>query len=411
MPDYKVFIAKDTLGGDLSLSDVMAKYYKTFPHDLDIYVKQPEILSKNTYLELLEKINDCSYRNILVVDHANEQGLSSLEFVTGGNIMPWEGMARLLLYLKVKRAYNKIKNKRKPEQWFDLYKIITRSYEMNTSSEAYYEILDDYSESGNFLQDYKNEIKKFKNDRNVDSEIKLIEKIYFDSNIKNYENFLTTNIRDPLSLPNDNDKTLNDYFRILSKVHKKKLNNLAIRGCDIGKHKSILAMIAEFFNVQNINAPRVFILFGMAQIIIKSNQIILRNEMKKSLQEESDVTIGDWYCPWKGNRGANVFYFEENRSALYYHTKKLASKKNELLFVFKETGSHIIAEDVSIIKFFTKRNFGDISAGKRHTLRNGQYLPFYGLDTKPICFPKESRYELYITRFKKGTSLTYWILD
>jgi hypothetical protein len=119
--------------------------------------------------------------------------------------------------------------------------------------------------------------------------------------------------------------------------------------------------------------------------------------MKKDIPKYFKEDNPERNCPWIGGQDYSMEFPDGNGGFYYFHNQRIKKeRKDEGLFVYIENESYISAERIVTARLFLKNKFGNIAANKKHLLNNGKLIPFYGLDAKPISFPKENRYKMFI---------------
>src|SRR5512136_2829513 len=120
---YNAFITRYTGEKNLFLK-FAPEFYRTFPHDHKIEIELPiKILAQNTFLNLLEKINQCKNRDILLVAHGNEKRGIYLGFGTKRLYKTYQVMFNILYYAKLMKLYSEVASKKNPEDWLGIFRI------------------------------------------------------------------------------------------------------------------------------------------------------------------------------------------------------------------------------------------------------------------------------------------------
>jgi hypothetical protein len=394
-PIYYAFIAR--MGNNYA-----KRFYDTFPSDFQISIKQAEIINPPTYLGLLKRINSVSERNILIFTHGNdESGMTSFKFRAGKRnvISTWEGLFCILHYAAVKRIFSRIKFSKNSDDWTDVLNLITK-YNNTYNAETTLQALKDlglYNNNQKEFSDICDEIKKFKgglNEKNTGLPVKA-----WTQKIRKFQKGIRNKLRVTPSL-------MNEYVEQISEIQNKKLINLAIRGCNIGNNESILEIYSMFFNVQNINAPKVKLFMGILNISIFRNQTILSGKIKKKYTELFGTETNPDPLFGGGTRTKTIEIKNlqgriiQKRVGHYYNPLHLnkGTNKDELFISLKinldnSTGQgRIIAEHNEIIETFAQESFG------RTNRRINKEMPVYFLPQTPPIFPQDIEFENYISR-------------
>jgi len=429
--EYKAFIAKSESGKDRYL-DNAPTFYEMFPHDHRIEVNPNIILlEENTYIKLLATIYSSLQRNILIVAHLNpDYGSLNFRFGTEQEWPFWKTAFWILHYGKVENIYNKIKYEKNPEKWLILIKYLNLNtelephnmkYNLETAWGAYLRLImldnlmgktKEELEIEQMVDDYKKLPIKTKEDESIKIK-KAVEIVNF-IKIKKIESQVNT-LKSEIKM---SETLMNDYLNILRKIHTLKLNSLVIRGCEVGAQWGLLDMMRLFFNVQHINAPKCWVYYGQARVLIQEKQWFFREAAKQT----SKKWLGRNLEPKKWIGGKTTYLTnprDENKRGIYYHAEGLKTRKDELLFFTfprkdnpNDNRVVLIAEHINIVMNFFEKNFGKVSPAKanitrKFKLRNqygtmmnsrGQYLllPYCYLDTTPIVFPQNAEFNNYI---------------
>jgi hypothetical protein len=408
---YSVFVAKSTTGGaDLFLKHAPT-FYNTFPHDHRIEINIPaNVLAQNTFLSLFKGITDCNNRDILLVAHGTKERGIFLGFGTGRPFFSYQVIFYIFLYKKLTKLFNQISLKRNPEEWVEIFRFIRPDKGYNLSNPA------------NALKELKTLLNQPAGTEKYDSAIKRVRKYKKLSEGTEEEQSIKKQVRENiindfileikfyingffrlLSMPKER---LDTYIEYIEKIHLLKLNNLAIRGCNIGKDEALMEIYRLLFNVQNINAPNVRINYGLAAINIRSEEKTLHKAMRTDVRSE----VGARITPKKWIGGPTDYLSgpknKKGRSAIYYHPEKKEKDKDELLLTVRRIGrrniwTKLVAEDLDVALEFAREKFGEFAPDKKNLYKvptKGKLLeiPICVLETFPLRFPQDAEFGEYL---------------
>ncbi|OFY67466.1 MAG: hypothetical protein A2Y71_14200 [Bacteroidetes bacterium RBG_13_42_15] len=392
-----------------------SEFYSYFPHDYKIEIDSVKVLGNNTFLELLVEINNCKNRDILIVSHGNlKQGLNSFNFNLEKKVVSYRGMFWMLLYIKITETYNALITEKNPEVWVDKLKFIKYTYNASTVEKAAYELanINTPSYSNIIIEKLKDKVaflKELISDKEVDESTKAdYAKLIIDLFTEYVHNWQRIILDNRLFI---SETIMNDYTIQFRKINSDRINNLAIRGCNIGRDKNLLYIFSVFFSANCVNAPKIKILFGFADTIIQQKQNDLQKEMlgslrKVAIRNRKKVGHSFGYLELAGSKK------RKQTSAIYYHPENYAVNKDEVLFL-KHNGQDghkilIIAEHMDIVlEFFTKK-YGNIAPNKKFEIQTinkrgfiRKVLPIYFIPgTYPIVFPQDNKFFDYLETFK-----------
>ena len=390
MADYNVVLAKSKTSKDRFLNDAPS-FYKTFPHDHNINVKLPvKTLNSNSLLELLKELERCGNSNVLIVSHANTNGLY---LSMNSNKAQWVVITCILLYANIEKRYRSLKNETDPEKWGAIINEVTKTLNMYSASQALQTLSDKSTSKGK--KDFDKIIRDYKSIKDQAHKQKEAARI-----VKMVNNQVNKTLKDLLKISSLSRKNMDAYVKQIRKMYSLK-RNIEIRGCNIGNNPTVLKILCLLFNAQYINAPRVTVMFGKSSIHIRKSQKTLNALMKKGVKKfisnkpaYSGCTKKS--CSWLGGQTTNIIK-NINRQALYYHPQNIASNKDELLFIRRNSIGLIIAEDISIVENFATKKFGKLAPGKQFTA-NMKTLPIQLTDTKPFLFRQDTGFNNYLVR-------------
>lgn len=404
---YSVFAAKSTRGGDDLFLNNAPDFYNTFPHDYRIDVNKPvNVLAQNTFYSLFRGIINCGNRDILLVAHGTKERGILLGFGTGKPFFSYQIIFYMFLYKILTKLYNHIKLRKNPEEWIEIFRFIKpdKAYNLKDPSSALKELQSLLGRSTN-TNKYNIAVKrvnKYKKLPEVTIEERSVKKQVRDSLISDFEADIQFYINGFYRLLDIPKARLNAYVEYIDKIHLLKLNNLAIRGCNIGKDESLMEIYRLLFNVQNINAPNVRIFYGLAAINLRRNQKILHKEMIINIREQV----------WRKNKprtwiGGPTRYIsgpknKERQSGIYYHPEKREKDKDELLITVRRVGrrnifTKLVAEDLDVALEFAKEKFGKFAPDMINSFRTpkkGKLLeiPICVLESYPLRFPQDPEF-------------------
>lgn len=408
---YKAFIAK-YIGENNKFLRYAPDFYRTFPHDHNIEVDLPvKILSQNTFLNLLENISQCKNRNILLVAHGNEKHGIYLGFGTNRLYKTYQVMFNMLYYARLMRLYNKIKSKKDPEEWLEIFKII-KPYNIADTEKAKNALISlDTPSSTDIFNEQKLRVERYKRMPETTNEEKMAKKQMPEVIINDFLKYIHYVLNDIVKLLGMPRQRLNKYSSQISAVQSLNLNNLAFRGCNIGKDKDLLEIYRRFFNVMNINAPKVKINFGVAYINLRRNQKILN----KTLNQAVRSALGNKANREKWLGGPTKYLYgpkiREKTSGIYYHPKERRKNKDEFLLTIKSIRNTpyftAVAEHIDIAKDFAISKFGAFAPNRKNSFKRNRRnklfeLPLCCLETFPIIFPQDHQFVNYIETVSGG---------
>lgn len=382
------------------------EFYRTFPHDHKIEIELPiKILAQNTFLNLLEKITQCKNRDILLVAHGNEKHGIYLGFGTKKLYKTYQVMFNILYYAKLNRMYNEIATKKNPAEWLDIFRIM-QQYDISDTGKAKNALisLDAPSSTTNY-NEAKLSVDRYKKMPEKSDEEKAVKKQIQEKIIKGFRKYIRSVLNDIVLTLGMSNTTLNKYVLQIAMVHSLKLNNLAFRGCNIGKDKDLLEIYRRFFNVMHINAPKVKINFGMAYINLRRNQKSLNLAMKQLVRKNLGKKINPE--KWIGGSTASLYGPKEKQktSGIYYHPKDRNKNRDEFLLTIKSVKNTpyytAVAEHVDIAKDFAIRKFGPFAPARKNAFRKNKKaklfeMPICSLETFPMTFPQDSQFMSYL---------------
>jgi len=338
-------------------------FYSIFPHDHGLTISGPLVqLPSNSILELLKKLKLRHSNDILVVSHANPNGLA---LSIHSRKVQWCAMAMLLHYARIERAYQAVKNKTDPKAWYQVVRFATQVISFRSAQQAYRSVT--VLGKSPFSQEFKDEVKKMGKAAVLNNCRSSVEK-----RLKYFKR--------ELGMPS---KTLNSYLKELRAVHRRgRINNLEIRGCNIGGKPFTLRILGLFFNVKRISGIDVVDMFGMSRVTVHGSA--RSSAFQRALRR-----------------------YKRRRTTVYYKPAGLPKYRNELLFVRHRLYPEIIAERAKIVEKFFVEKFGVpmawflfakvmIKLDIPHTGRTK--LPVHFLDTRPILFPNDKGFRRHIKR-------------
>ncbi len=395
-PIYYAFIAKGC--------PYAKRYYDTFRSDHKISIRHAEIISHPTYFNLLQRINNISERNILIFSHGNsDAGMTSFSFIEGEkNVKSYEGLFYILRYAAVERIYSNIKSSKNLDDWLDVLNIITKHYNTDNAESTLQELKDlglYNNTQSEFNDEINGELKEYKKKPN-EKRINELTKKWNGKILKHQEDIIKK-----LGLPPESKASqtwMSNFIKLISDIQNKKLNNIAIRGCNIGNAESLLEIYSIFFNAQKISAPTVKVFMGILKIDIFSSENILRQKVTAEYNylfgTKPDPTMFDrgtkGFSRTKKISGPQTKQVKQMRFGEYYNPLDLNLEKNRnelfislIVNIEQSTGTgRIVAENIQIVEIFAQNCFGKATRPIRRE------IPVYFLPDESPIFPKNDAF-------------------
>ncbi len=395
---YKVFVASAARSEDDAFLAFAPRFYQMFPHDHGLDVELPVItLPEPTMLSLLVQIKQAGHRDILIVTHANRNGL---DLMLSPQKDQWRAVTMLLHLARWERVYETVKNKTNPAMWFELYRLVTADYEMRNAEQAHRTMLP-RRQSGKSRQ-FEQEVQAIRGSKNrTDAEkAKLLhEKV--EQVRKKFQERKRWARRD-IGLP---EHVIDSYLVNLRAVHRLRIRNVEIRGCDIGQNNMLLWQLLFFFGAESLSALRVGDRFGdcVLEVVRKPQHFnrVMNSRLRHYLGPTQDIA--------RYGGGRYVRSIDRQRGeAFLYQPQGARHYRNRLIFIrVRVRGrerSQATAAHADAARQFFNNKFGRLAANRQLRLlpRVQIHIPVQYTETSPFYFPQDSRFGRYISRISSG---------
>lgn len=394
---YRAFIAKFTGEKNVYLK-YAPEFYSTFPYDNQIEIELPvKVLARNTFLHLMKDIVSSANRNIMIVAHGSEKHGLFLDTGSRKNIVTYQIMFLMMLYRELKRKFSEPGTTKNPEKLVEVIRLV-RDYRTSTTEETREEMLAlDNPPPHPVYDNEKIRVARYKRMPEETEEEKKIKEKTAKGMIKTYVKYIKDETRSIEKIFKTRRLLIN-HVKQISEIQKLQINNIAIRGCNIGKDRSLLEIYRRFFNARSINAPKVKINYGKAVINLRGRQKTLNSVMKRAAIKY----LGNKVNPsnWMGGSSTSLQGPKDpgRISGIYYHPPALQSGKDELLITVRSLKSnpacYIVAEHIDVALDFAGRKFGRFAPGRHDTFRRNKKtkrfeMPICCLEQYPLTFPQD----------------------
>ena len=395
MADYNAFIAKSSSSTDLFLKWAPG-YYQTHPQDHKIKVKLPlTVLSKNTFLELLDQIEKCKNSKVLIVSHASTDGLYLSIHSSNAK---WCVMTSILLYAKLEKQYSDLVDETDPEKFTSIINEATKNLRVQNANVALKTLLDKSPSAAK--KQYDKIVKQYKRISNPVQKEDMAKKMVQRARLE-----VKKRLNELIGAASLSKANMEAYVKLVRKIYVFD-RTIEVRGCNIGKIPDVLKIMCLFLNANSVTAPRVVILFGKPDIHIERDQqrlnALMRSRATYVLGRRA--RCGRRGCSWMGGRSTKLGR-HKLRQAYYFHPQNIASDKDELLYLRRKEVSRIVAEDISIVQKFAIEKFGKLACGKQFT-SNARYLFVQATDTYPMHYPQDAAFGRHLVKVNNPGKFT-----